>query len=73
MRSWITWAIAVVVIAVPEIAAACPVCAGNENAGGVGRVVALGGMILLPFFIAFFVIRAIRANTAPDEIDEGMS
>jgi hypothetical protein len=48
--------------AVPGFALACPSCAGNSD-GGMGRVIALGAMILLPFVITGFVMHAIRSAT----------
>jgi len=53
-----------VVLAAPELVLACPACAGNTD-GGVGKIAALGAMILLPFAIAGFVVRAIRNATPP--------
>lgn len=50
-------------LAVPGVALACPACAGNSN-GGVEKLVALGVMILLPFVVTTFVVRAIRNTTA---------
>lgn len=48
----------------PGSALACPACAGNSD-GGVAKIVALGAMILLPFAITGFVVRAIRNATPP--------
>lgn len=47
------------ILAFPQLAEACPVCAGKEP-GGPARIVVLGAMILLPFGIAFAVWRALR-------------
>jgi len=47
----------------PRLAAACPMCASRQP-GGVARIVALGVMILLPFAIAFVVVRALRRSGA---------
>lgn len=48
---------------VPALAQACPVCAQTES-GGVGRKIALGLMIALPFFvvgtIVVILLRAVR-------------
>ena len=44
---------------VPTAAFACPQCAGREGVG-VGGVIALGGMILLPFAIVALAWPAIR-------------
>ena len=51
--------------AAPGVALACPACAGNSS-GGVEKLVALAAMILLPFVVTTFVVRAIR-NTAARE------
>jgi hypothetical protein len=45
----------------PRLAAACPMCAGQQP-GGTARIVALGLMILLPFSIAVIVFRALRRS-----------
>jgi len=60
----VTWrvfaaAAAALCVMAPRIAQACPSCAGRED-GGVGRIVLLGLMIVLPFFIAYIVYRVIR-------------
>ena len=62
-------ALGALAILVPRAAAACPVCAGNEP-GGPGKIVALGAMILLPFFIALAVARVVR-SVAGDEAEVG--
>lgn len=61
MRLWAPLAALAVSLWTPA-ALACPACAGNGD-GGVGRIVALGAMILLPFAITTFVVRAIRSAT----------
>jgi len=43
----------------PAPAWACPACAGSGS-GGIGRIIVLGGMILLPFAIALTVRYFIR-------------
>ena len=48
---------------VPAIAAACPYCAGR-NDGGIGRGIALTLFVLLPFAVAYVVIRFIRSGEA---------
>lgn len=53
-------AAAVLCLLAPRIAAACPSCAGNDG-GGIGPIVLLGLMILLPFGIAYVIYRVIRA------------
>jgi hypothetical protein len=52
-------------LAFPQLAEACPTCAGVEP-GGPARIVALGAMILLPFGIAFAVWRALRSADRED-------
>lgn len=55
------------VLLLPRLAEACPMCASRQP-GGVARIVALGVMILLPFAIAFVVVRALRrAGALPTE------
>ena len=44
----------------PAIAAACPVCAQNEG-GGVGRKVALGLFIFLPFVVVGTILFILRS------------
>lgn len=46
----------------PAVAYACPACAGNGD-GGIAKLVSLGAMILLPFAITGFVVRAIKNAT----------
>jgi hypothetical protein len=57
------------ILAFPQLAEACPTCAGKEP-GGPARIVALGAMMLLPFGIAFAVWRALRRD-AGDDREEG--
>ena len=45
---------------VPAIAQACPVCAQNED-GGVGRKIALGLFIALPFFVVGTILLILRS------------
>lgn len=59
-----------VVVAFPQLAEACPTCAGKEP-GGSARIMALGAMILLPFAIAFAVWQVLRAGDGPDERRDG--
>jgi hypothetical protein len=58
------------VLLLPRIADACPVCA-NKEPGGTARIAALGVMILLPFAIGFVVVKVLRnADKEPaKEID----
>ena len=63
MKAWL--AVLAVTFGVPNLALACPACAGNSD-GGMMRIAALGAMILFPFVITGFVIRAIRNTTPPD-------
>ena len=51
---------------VPAIAAACPVCAQRET-GGVGRKIALGLMIFLPFVVVGTVLAILRAAARREE------
>jgi hypothetical protein len=52
-------AVALVVLVLPRLAEACPMCA-SQQPGGVARVGALGVMLLLPFAVAFVLFRALR-------------
>lgn len=52
--------------AIPRAALACPTCALDHDTGA-SRLVMLGGMILLPFFIAAAVVFAIRRALRDDE------
>lgn len=45
---------------VPAIAEACPVCAQSES-GGIGRKIALGLFILLPFVVVSTIIFILRS------------
>ncbi len=45
---------------VPAIASACPVCAQRET-GGIGRKIALGLMIFLPFVVVGTILFILRA------------
>jgi hypothetical protein len=53
------------IVAFPQLAEACPTCAGKEP-GGPARIVALGVMILLPFGIAFAMWRILRSHDRED-------
>ena len=55
-------AVAAALAVAPEVALACPACAGNSD-GGIAKIAALGAMIVLPFAIVGFVIRALRNAT----------
>jgi hypothetical protein len=57
-------AVLAAILGAPGGALACPACAGNPD-GGVAKIVALGVMILLPFAISGFVVRAIRNALPP--------
>lgn len=53
-------------LAVPQIAFACPVCAQGES-GGVGRKIALGLFIFLPFVVVGSVLFILRASIRREE------
>jgi hypothetical protein len=60
--------LALAMLVLPGVAAACPMCA-SQQPGGTARVVALGLMIVLPFAIAGFVFRALgRLHERPDAV-----
>ena len=53
------------VLFVPTIGVACPYCAGQE--GGIGTLVLMASMILLPFGIAGVVYKVIKRVNAREE------
>lgn len=53
------------IVCFPQLAEACPTCAGKEP-GGPARIVALGVMILLPFGIAFVMWRVLGSHDRED-------
>jgi hypothetical protein len=54
-HGWVAFAI----LLLPRLAVACPMCASQQH-GGAARIAALGGLLLLPFAIAFVVFGALR-------------
>jgi hypothetical protein len=56
----------VLVLMVPAMAWACPACVG-QNERFSFAMKALGIMILFPFLVAWFVIRAIRKASRDDQ------
>ncbi len=52
--------------AVPAVASACPVCAQGES-GGVGRKIALGLFIFLPFVVVATVLFILRSAIRREE------
>jgi hypothetical protein len=54
-HGWVAFAL----LLLPRLAVACPMCASQQH-GGAARIAALGGMLLLPFAIAFVVFGALR-------------
>ena len=60
-------AAALVVLALPSAAWACPSCAGSESSGV--RILLMFVMIFLPFAVAYVAYRLIRkAGTTRDQI-----
>lgn len=51
---------------VPALAEACPVCAQRES-GGIGRKIALGLMIFLPFVVVGTILFILRAAARREE------
>lgn len=49
------------IILAPSLAWACPTCAARPS-GGIGIWLLLGLMLLVPYTVAFFVIRAVRRS-----------
>lgn len=52
---------AALVVFLPRVAQACPVCMAKEP-NITARLVALGGFIVLPLFIVLVVVRVIRSS-----------
>ncbi len=53
-------------LAVPAVASACPVCAQGEG-GGVGRKIALGLFVFLPFVVVGTVLFLLRSAMRREE------
>ncbi|MFO0589076.1 MAG: hypothetical protein U0441_16110 [Polyangiaceae bacterium] len=51
---------------VPALAEACPYCANRET-GGIGRKIALGLMIFLPFVVVGTILAVLRAAARREE------
>ncbi|MEM7248667.1 MAG: hypothetical protein AAF533_25270 [Acidobacteriota bacterium] len=64
MRRRLLLALTTLGLALPNIALACPACAGRDD-GGIGRVVALGVMIAFPFAVVGLVTKMIKAVSRP--------
>ncbi len=60
MRAFV---LALSAFALPAAAWACPSCAGRSD-GGVGRIILLAAVILLPF-VVFFVARSVIRRHSP--------
>jgi hypothetical protein len=60
-KRWVAIASALVVLAVTNMAAACPVCATRQDGGTLGWV-ALGAFVISPWIIALSVGLWIRNN-----------
>jgi len=54
-------------VLVPALARACPVCAQGES-GGIGRKIALGLMIFLPFVVVGTILFILRAAARREEM-----
>jgi hypothetical protein len=50
----------VVVIALPLVASACPVCAGRVEANPYASASLIGGFVFFPFGVVYTVVRFIR-------------
>ncbi len=57
------------VLLAPAVALACPYCAGQQG-DGIGRSIALGAFITLPFVVAAFVIKFIRSEARVSKVGE---
>jgi hypothetical protein len=53
---------AAVVLALPALALACPVCAGRSVANPYAQAALLGGFVFFPFAVVYTVVRYIRAG-----------
>jgi hypothetical protein len=59
-RAAVSTALALAAVALaPAAALACPACAGRDGPG-MGTLIGVGGMILVPYAVALVAIRAIR-------------
>jgi hypothetical protein len=58
--------LALLFVLAPAAAWACPQCASREGAG-LGVVLLLGAMILLPFGVFFIVLRIIRRGESRED------
>ena len=55
-------------ILAPGAALACPSCAGRDGPG-LGALLAVGGMILVPYAVAFVAVRVIRRLDQGDRVE----
>jgi hypothetical protein len=68
-RTFLGLASALVVLALPLVAWACPYCAGRRD-GGVAQAIVLGSFVFFPFAVTWTVLRVIRSER-PDEAPAG--
>lgn len=59
--------IASIAALVPDVAIACPQCAGRAG-GGVGQAILLASFVLLPFAVVGVVIRYIRSEVRGEDL-----
>src|SRR5262245_20653814 len=64
--------LAVLMLVLPRLAEACPMCA-SQQPGGVARIVALGVMMLSPFAMAYVMFRPLRRGGGASAEDSNES
>jgi hypothetical protein len=50
------------VLALPLVASACPICAGRSAANPYAQAALIGAFVFFPFSVAYTVVRYIRAG-----------
>jgi hypothetical protein len=62
------WLLAIGILLTPQLALACPYCAGR---GGItpAMMALIGGILLLPYLIGWTVLHAVRRTAA--DLDDG--
>jgi hypothetical protein len=59
-RAAISLAVFAIVLALPLVAFACPVCAGRVEANPYATASLIGGFVFFPFGVVYTVVRFIR-------------
>jgi hypothetical protein len=61
LARWVTQALTLLwVVLIPDIAAACPACAGRDGGTSLKTFVVLASMVFVPFLVAGVIIRIVR-------------